>query len=728
MRHEYTKTLEREFFGAGIGAAQDDGDNAMLMALWMALLRARYWLVGAALLGGIAAYALSYLFEVRYTSEAQVMIETRVTNDPAFAPGMAGLPTSITALESELEVLQSPDLIQRVVDRLDLRSDAEFAKQDEATDAGGAGDAGAAPLPADPDAAVVSAVRDRSSVEQIGNMSAVFSITFTSQDPEKAALLANTLAEEYIAAQIEEKLRALDRSQAWLSDRTTEIQERLTTLGVERENHILAEPYTPEDLQTMKASRASMERRIADLEAEAARLETTHAAIARLRADGNPLDAAAMIAVPGPELSQAIFEARAGDLAVLDAALDAAAARLSEEATATAASAASIRREADLTQAELSAQAERDAELRRIENDIRVSEAIYQDFMAQLSRRTQQDRYLNPDARIIATARPSPYPSEPRRKVMAVGAAFLATLGAAALVILTELRRTSLRTVGEYEGASGLPVLGLVPEASPKAVALPALLQATAPVWPGLMTSARKLYSSIVTELEAKPRGVSLRGRMRPRPAPEQASAQRLPALRTTKGQIIAGVSSMPGEGKSTALLLLARACTFAGERVLLVDCDFWHSPYRGTDGNELDRFTEALFDPEHSDRLIRETGENGLHLLPAPMGVEDPAAVLISEEFRALLEFLQARYDRVILDTPPLLAHVDTAALYRSADSILLMTRWNATPRGAVESTLRILSDVGVRPGAVVATRVNTVRAGAYGDNMFSHALRASA
>ncbi|HNP15481.1 MAG TPA: hypothetical protein PKI99_03355, partial [Terrimesophilobacter sp.] len=69
--------------------------------------------------------------------------------------------------------------------------------------------------------------------------------------------------------------------------------------------------------------------------------------------------------------------------------------------------------ELERTRAVLLDRARRDAETKRIENDIAVSEAIYQDFMTQLSRRTEQREYLDADARVISLARPPFRPSEP---------------------------------------------------------------------------------------------------------------------------------------------------------------------------------------------------------------------------------------------------------------------------------------------------------------------------
>ena len=63
----------------------------------------------------------------------------------------------------------------------------------------------------------------RLTVEQVGR-SYVVSLQFLSEDPAKAASIANTMAEEYLASQVQEKYAAAERATKWLSEKIDELR------------------------------------------------------------------------------------------------------------------------------------------------------------------------------------------------------------------------------------------------------------------------------------------------------------------------------------------------------------------------------------------------------------------------------------------------------------------------------------------------------------------------
>ncbi|MEO1312266.1 MAG: AAA family ATPase [Pseudomonadota bacterium] len=750
MKQETSKTLDAELFGTGFTPSSSDDEVRLLADLWRALWRAKYWLALGGFVAAVIAYAMTYTNDIKYTSVARVMIETRTTDDDFGS----GLPISVTVLESELEVLRSQDLAERVVERLDLETDDEFAPTDE-DEAGGIGDliaglrstvrglfqsdedTGETTDTGDSlfDQRVVANVVGARSIEQVGNASAVFAISFRSESPRKAARLANALAEEYLNSQTSAKLTALERSQGWLSERTIELQERLVGLGVDLERQVLDAPFTVEETETMKAQRTSAERQLNDARNAVEELTNVRREIFILVSQRNFLEAARAVPNPSFQMRQAMIEADNGDPNILEAALTQELNEITAQIDARERVVDGLRAEIDGYRDALVEVAEHDAQSKRIESDIRVSEAIYQDFVSQLSRRTQQDRFLNPDARIIAYARPSLYPSEPKRALSAVVAAVIAVFLLSLMVLVRELNQSGLRTVSDYEEATGLPVLGTIPRFSRKSAPVAALLSSERSIDPRLIQFARKLYSSYAGLMYIQPHGSEAWGQ-RGVPAPLETDATPIPS-KIKDNQIIACASALDGEGKSSTMLLLAGACAYAGEKVLLIDADFWDSPLTSLSKTDAAGYLRALDAPDDApddapevakaavQALIVQTDEANVSVLPAPEGLEDPAAVLLSEEFAKMVQNLSADYDRILIDTPAVLKRVDIAALYRVADTVLLITNWNATPRGAVKSAIKALQDVGVTPSAVAATKVNTKRASGYGDNPFAYAER---
>ena len=70
---------------------------------------------------------------------------------------------------------------------------------------------------------VISNVRSQLTVAQVGR-SYVISLTFLSEDPVKAARIANGMVDEYLASQVEAKYAAADRATDWLKQRIDELR------------------------------------------------------------------------------------------------------------------------------------------------------------------------------------------------------------------------------------------------------------------------------------------------------------------------------------------------------------------------------------------------------------------------------------------------------------------------------------------------------------------------
>jgi uncharacterized protein involved in exopolysaccharide biosynthesis/Mrp family chromosome partitioning ATPase len=735
MYRDSRKPFEDELFGVGIDASVAQGEIRLLGNIARALRRGLAWIAGAGVIGGTLGLIMSFTTEVRYTSVAQVMIETRVSEDTQFTPFVSGLPTSLTSLESELEVLRSLDLVDRVVDRLNLQDDTEFFDP-TAVEEPPEGEVSPELQAEARREAVIGSVAERRSIEQVGNISAVYAISFTSADPEKAAVLANALAEEYVSTTRTAKLRSLELAQGWLTERVNQLQADLTGLGVQREQHVLSAPYSPDEIETIKASNVAGERRLQPLQKEMAEVRTTLARVRGLMQQDRMLLAAILVRNPSPALAEAIAAFRQDNAAggpALEAEIAREIDRLESRRSALLVEIEPLADEVEHTRAVLVDQARRDAETRRIENNIAVSEAIYQDFMSQLSRRTEQDAYLEADARVIARARPPQDPSEPNRRFDAAVGMLAAALAVTLFIIGREALQHRMRNVREFEIGTGLPMIGVVPEVAPGRAPLATFVGAEPGVSPDILRFARKIRWSVLSELPgglaailATPgAGDETTSRRKSRNM-IQARGAAEPALAAGPGgygtgaangphTVIAGASANYGDGQSSSMLALACAFADAGDRVLLVDCDFEASPYKALRDDAGINLGQVRSDPRRAKQLVVETGFGALHILPAPSPDEKIEVV----EWLRLFRNLAAQYDCILLDTPPLMTRIDTTVLQKAADMVILFTRWNATTTGETRSIMKLLGDVGVTPIGVVGTRIELDRVGKFGDDV---------
>lgn len=167
--------------------------------------------------------------------------------------------------------------------------------------------------------------------------------------------------------------------------------------------------------------------------------------------------------------------------------------------------------------------------------------------------------------------------------------------------------------------------------------------------------------------------------------------------------------SAVPSEGKTTVACAIATTMAQAGQRVVLVDCDLrrprLHSVFRRRNNFGV---TSALLDRSVQDDIVCETEVPNLWLAPTGPIPPNPAELLHSEAFRGVLERLQERFDRVIIDSPPIIAVTDATVLSTLVDGVVVVVRASKTTKEMVRRALKSLRDVGSQLVGVVLNAAN--------------------
>jgi capsular exopolysaccharide synthesis family protein len=163
--------------------------------------------------------------------------------------------------------------------------------------------------------------------------------------------------------------------------------------------------------------------------------------------------------------------------------------------------------------------------------------------------------------------------------------------------------------------------------------------------------------------------------------------------------------SGGPAEGKTTVATSVAIAMSQAGQRVCLVDCDLRRPRIHSVFGAKPDHgLTTALLDPSEIDKAVIETQVPNLSVLPAGPLPPNPADIMLSEAFARLLETLKSRFDRLVLDTPPVCLVTDAVVASTRVDAVVFVVRAGKTRKEGAKRALRTLRDVGATlPGFVL-------------------------
>jgi len=169
--------------------------------------------------------------------------------------------------------------------------------------------------------------------------------------------------------------------------------------------------------------------------------------------------------------------------------------------------------------------------------------------------------------------------------------------------------------------------------------------------------------------------------------------------------------SANPSEGKTTVACCIAVAMAQAGQRVALVDCDLRRPRVHRVFGKgSVTGVTTALINEDLSDAII-ETEVPNLSVIAAGPIPPNPAELFHSDRFRALLERIKGRFDRVIIDSPPVVPVTDAVVLSTLTDGVILVVRAFKTHKDVARHAVRALADVSAPIAGTVLNSVDLNR-----------------
>jgi capsular exopolysaccharide synthesis family protein len=183
--------------------------------------------------------------------------------------------------------------------------------------------------------------------------------------------------------------------------------------------------------------------------------------------------------------------------------------------------------------------------------------------------------------------------------------------------------------------------------------------------------------------------------------------------------------SSGPQEGKSTTAINLGIAMAQSGNRVLIVDTDMRRPRLHKAFGVSNEKGVSSVVVGEGKlDDAIKSTEIPGLFVMPCGPVPPNPAELLHTQAFGDILARLGERFDRVILDTPPVGAVADAVVLSTQVDGVVVVLKAAQTNRDLAGRTVRALKDVKANIYGAVLNDVN-LESSKYGDYYYGYAYR---
>ncbi len=725
-----------------LGEAADEIDlRELLLTLW----RRRTVVLGTVF--GLTVLALVVVFQLTplYRAETLVMIDTRKTQVVDVEAVLTGLPADTETIQSEILVIGSRGLAEKVIDRLGLWLDPEFNEElrppnpiARLLDPRGylpaewlAALSGGATLEALSEQERVEFWRARGidtfleglEVEVVGR-SRVIRIAMESERPRIAARVSNSLAELYVVSQLETMFEATRRANAWLSGRVADLRQELShsekavedfrrTSGLVEGKGASGRGVTIESQQIAELNTqlvlASAERTAAE-----ARLNKVRALIASGGGTGSVAEVLESRLIQRLREQEAEVARRAAELSTrygerhprmidVRAEMRDLGAKIATEVgkvvqglgnklAVARARESSLKGSVDRLKGEVAVLNRAEIRLRALEREASANRVLFETFLARSKETLEQDEIQRPEARIISAADIPDEASFPRKGIIvalaAVGSAFLGIF----LVFLIERFDRGFRSLDQIEQLAGVAPLGLVPliKGRLRAVGAPEAYVLDRPA-SAYGEAIRSLHTSLLLSDVARP-----------------------PTL-------VLIASALPREGKTAVVLSMARLMAKVGQKVMVLDCDLRRPEAHQRLGlSARPGLVELLAGAATLEEVVQRDAKSGLHLIAPGGHAPDPAELLGSDAMVQLLRGLAEGYDLVLIDSAPVLAVSDVRALARHVDKVVFLVRWAETRREVALTALRQLGNAGGDIAGAVLVMVDVKKHArySYGDS----------
>lgn len=672
------------------------GERAGLRDFVRVLVKRKLWIV-ASVIVIVGATAVWTIRQTKiYRATASVVVEETPPQvlgrdvESVVELGSSDYWSSQEYLMTQLQLVRSKSLCQTVVRRLGLNRDQNFA-----------GPAGMS----------VSAAADRLSgsiAAEMAKSTRIMLISVSDPNPKTAQVLANAVVDAYIQQNLERKLSSTVEAVEWLTQQLGGIRgdlersERALTqfktdnnvlsLDLDDRQNVIANQITKltEELTATKTRRIQLAARGRELESLRGRDP--------LNLPGPPILESALVS----QLKSTYAELRVeeADLTTRYGAQHPKVLAVTQRLRSTredierevnnlleglrAESSIQVETERNVG-AELARATQEALELNTKERDYRWlereknnNEKLY-GMIVQRTRETDLTRALHANniRRLDAAVMPRAA-SSPRFALNVVVAGFLSLLVGLGLAFLADQLDNTIKGQGDVEQRLGLTFLGLIP---------------------AIEGAGRKKVKRSAPPTSGH-RDLFVRAN------PKSQVAECCRSLRTSLSFIspdkpirsLLVTSSAPQDGKTTAAVSLGIVMAEGGLRVLIVDTDMRRPRLHRVFGvsSEVGISNLLVGDDVALEDATKSTEIPGLSVIPCGPTPPNPAELLQSRRFRELLSELTSRYDRVILDSPPVVAVTDPAIIGAIADGTLLIARAGQTKLEMGLHAVRQLTDVG--------------------------------
>ncbi len=658
---------------------------------------------------GLAVFFL-FIAQSKYTSQAVLQVNSQKSQVVNIESVLTNSMPEELQIQSQVDILTSRNIAGQVVDALNLVRDSDFSPNtdSEKTEQGLFSFLS------------FNKVADRNSKEDIrsytinnvlkklsvsrNQKSYTIVVNFTSKSPEKSALIANTFVDKYLENQLSTKFEATERANDWLNKKITDLHEKV------KESETNVQSFREENDLVETAGRTVTDQQLAELNtqlvlagAERAQAEAKLQGLKDMETSADVLrspliqslrnqeaevmrkvsDLSSQYGPRHPKIVNVTAELR--DLrGKISLEINKIKSSLENDLYVTKSHEASIKQSLDELQNKTGISKKAKIELDELERQKNANNSLYEIFLSRFKETSEGIGLEQPDAFVISKAETPVVPSFPNKLSIIAGAIFIGLFSGIGLAFLLEHLDDVVNSSKQAEELTNIDTIGMIPELEDNQNPVAYLIKRPSSVF---AESLRSVLTSVQFSNPDNP------------------------------PKVIMATSSVPKEGKSLFVLMLASLAALSGKKILLIDCDL----KRPKVGKFMKKDTEPglvdyLTGKATEKQCIHNDDRTGLHYIPASPNTVNSNHLLNSAKMKDLIANMREKYDLVILDTPPIMAISDGVVLSKIVDTTLFIIRWNKSKRDIIKSAIKQINSFNVNMAGTVITRVDLEKQSKYG------------
>jgi len=620
-----------------------------------------------------------------YRATTQILIEEDESGKlPTLQEIYAMRPSSETYYETQYRILKSRSLAERVAEKINLMASPEFQYEDEE---------------ADP-ASILLGMLEIKPVRRTH----LVDVSVESRNPELAATIANAVAGEYIEQGLEERMATTEDAVGWLGDEIKELKAK-----VEISERSLQEYREKDDLVSLEDSQNIIVQRLAQLntaatDAKAKRLaaEAKYSQIQEAKRASRSLETIPSIRddelVRGLKATLSQKEATLSELLKrykekhpkiielrselktinerIDTEIDKVIDSITSEYEESRTNEDSVLKA--LTEQEKQALRlnELSIEYNTLKRYAETDRKMYEELLAKMKETDISGRLKQANARIIDKAEVPRFPIKPNKTRDMGMACVIGLMLGAGVAFLLEYLDDTVRSPRDIEKYLQLPVLGHIP-----------IIKARGP-------------------------DVAMYTSMHPRDEVSEA-------LRTFKTNVnftlnfptphtLLMTSTIPSEGKTSVSINLSIVMAQGGSKTLIVDADMRHpSVSKALKIDNSIGLRDYLSGTQEFDSVLKTTSVPNLSVIPAGPASHSPIELLGSTRVAKFIEEARTRFDKIIIDSPPVIAVSDALLMAKLVDGVIIVIKGAEASKDSILTAARKLENIDAR---ILGTALNNI------------------